>query len=187
VRPHGPLAAEHLLLRMRPVNRVLRAAVERQAAEAALLDRPDLTPYCIPDEQVRRLLDRVPVGRLAGFPIHLSPSWLLLAAVAWDAPTGEAAWDCFETAAGRPYPRWTITGTPRCSAAHAASRSPPTAEPPMPAITTSVGRARRTGGSGTSASASRHWVEKAARTSRTRCGSRSSYSRGSSSVIWVPP
>src|SRR2546423_7014085 len=44
---------------MRPVNRVLRAAVERQAAEAALLDRPDLTPYCIPDEQVRRLLDRV--------------------------------------------------------------------------------------------------------------------------------
>jgi AAA+ superfamily predicted ATPase len=59
VRPHGPLAAEHLLLRMRPVNRVLRAAAERQAAEAALLDRPDLTPYCIPDEQVRRLLDRV--------------------------------------------------------------------------------------------------------------------------------
>jgi Zn-dependent protease len=29
----------------------------------------------------RRLLDRVPVGRLAGFPVHLSPSWLLLAAV----------------------------------------------------------------------------------------------------------
>ena len=28
----------------------------------------------------RRLLDRLPVGRLAGFPVHLSPSWLLLAA-----------------------------------------------------------------------------------------------------------
>jgi len=28
-------------------------------------------------------------------------SRLLLAAVAWDAPTGEAAWDCFETAASR--------------------------------------------------------------------------------------
>jgi Zn-dependent protease len=28
----------------------------------------------------RRLFDRLPVGRLAGFPVHLSPSWLLLAA-----------------------------------------------------------------------------------------------------------
>src|SRR4051812_8796464 len=29
----------------------------------------------------RRLADRVPVGRLAGFPIFLSPSWFVLAAV----------------------------------------------------------------------------------------------------------
>jgi hypothetical protein len=53
------VAAEHLLLRLRPLNRALRYAVERQSEEAALLDRPDLTPYCIPDEQVRLLLDRV--------------------------------------------------------------------------------------------------------------------------------
>jgi hypothetical protein len=53
------LAIEHLLLRLRPLNRALRAAVARQAAEAAQLDRPDLVPYCITDEQVGRLLDRV--------------------------------------------------------------------------------------------------------------------------------
>ena len=57
----GPrdLATEHLLLRMRPINRLLRRAAERQAAEAAMLDRADLTPYCIPEEQVQRLLERV--------------------------------------------------------------------------------------------------------------------------------
>jgi hypothetical protein len=53
------LAIEHLLLRLRPLNRALRAAVARQAAEAARLDRPDLVPYCITDEQAGRLLDRV--------------------------------------------------------------------------------------------------------------------------------
>ena len=53
------LAIRHLLIRLRPVNRALRAAVERQAAEAAQLDRPDLVPYCITDEQVAVLLDRL--------------------------------------------------------------------------------------------------------------------------------
>ena len=57
--PRSALAAEHLSLRLRPLNRALRAAVERQAADAGLLDRPDLTPYCITDEQVLRLMDRV--------------------------------------------------------------------------------------------------------------------------------
>ncbi len=52
-------AAEHLGLRLRPLNRALRAAVARQADEAAKLQRPDLTPYCITDEQVSALLDRV--------------------------------------------------------------------------------------------------------------------------------
>jgi hypothetical protein len=53
------LAIRHLLIRLRPLNRALRAAVERQAAEAARLDRPDLVPYCITDEQVATLLDRL--------------------------------------------------------------------------------------------------------------------------------
>lgn len=53
------LAIHHLLIRLRPINRALRAAVERQAAVAAQLDRPDLVPYCITDEQVAALLDRL--------------------------------------------------------------------------------------------------------------------------------
>ena len=53
------LAIRHLLIRLRPLNRALRAAVERQAAESAQLDRPDLVPYCITDEQVAALLDRL--------------------------------------------------------------------------------------------------------------------------------
>ena len=53
------LAIRQLLIRLRPLNRALRAAVERQAAEAAQLDRPDLVPYCITDEQVSALLNRL--------------------------------------------------------------------------------------------------------------------------------
>src|SRR5437879_1851977 len=34
-----------------------------------------------PARRWRRLADRVPIGRLVGFPVYLSPSWLLLAAV----------------------------------------------------------------------------------------------------------
>jgi ATPase family associated with various cellular activities (AAA) len=55
----NPLAIRHLLIRLRPVNRALRAAVERQAAVAAQLDRPDLVPYCVTDEQVTVLLDQL--------------------------------------------------------------------------------------------------------------------------------
>jgi hypothetical protein len=62
------LAAEHLSLRLRPLNRALRAAVARQAHEAAKLERPDLTPYCITDEQACALLDRVDaLGSPTGF------------------------------------------------------------------------------------------------------------------------
>lgn len=65
---HVTLAAEHLGLRLRPLNRALRAAVARQADEAAKLERPDLTPYCITDEQACALLDRVDmIGSPAGF------------------------------------------------------------------------------------------------------------------------
>ena len=63
--PDSP-AIRHLLIRLRPLNRALRAAVERQAAEAAQLDRPDLVPYCITDEQVAALLDRLDALPLPG-------------------------------------------------------------------------------------------------------------------------
>jgi Zn-dependent protease len=44
-----------------------------RAARAAVLAEPFRRGW-------RRLVDRVPVGRLAGFPVYLSPSWLLFAA-----------------------------------------------------------------------------------------------------------
>lgn len=74
--PRVAFAAEHLGLRLRPLNRALRAAVARQAHEAAKLERPDLTPYCITDEQACALLDRVDViGSPAGFePVHVLDS-----------------------------------------------------------------------------------------------------------------
>ena len=49
-------AIEHLLLRLRPLNRALRAAVERQGKAAARLFRPDVTPLCVTQEQVEMLL-----------------------------------------------------------------------------------------------------------------------------------
>jgi hypothetical protein len=49
-------AIQHLALRLRPLNRALRAAVERQAKLAARLLRPDVTPLCVTDEQVKILL-----------------------------------------------------------------------------------------------------------------------------------
>ncbi|MEV4052801.1 ATP-binding protein [Amycolatopsis sp. NPDC049688] len=52
-------AIEHLRIRLAGAHRALRAAVERQAALAARLTRPDLTPYCVTDEQVGVLLDQV--------------------------------------------------------------------------------------------------------------------------------
>ncbi|WHM41042.1 ATP-binding protein [Streptomyces sp. BPTC-684] len=52
-------AVEHLRIRLSDVHRALRAAVERQARLAARLTRPDLTPYCVTDEQVGVLLGEV--------------------------------------------------------------------------------------------------------------------------------
>lgn len=51
------LAIEHLKLRLRPINRALRAAVERQALIASRLRRPDVVSLCITDDQVNLLLD----------------------------------------------------------------------------------------------------------------------------------
>ncbi|GGQ08602.1 ATP-binding protein [Streptomyces roseolilacinus] len=55
----GEPALEHLRIRFADVHRALRAAVERQARLAARLTRPDLTPYCVTDEQVDVLLGEV--------------------------------------------------------------------------------------------------------------------------------
>src|SRR5215470_5353109 len=53
------LAVEHLRIRLAELHLALRIAVERQAQAAALLTRPDLTPFCVTDDQVGALLDRV--------------------------------------------------------------------------------------------------------------------------------
>ncbi|MET8012122.1 ATP-binding protein [Streptomyces sp. NPDC005271] len=55
----GEPAVEHLRIRLADAHRALRAAVERQARLAARLTRPDLTPYCVTDEQVDVLLGEV--------------------------------------------------------------------------------------------------------------------------------
>ena len=53
------LAVEHLRIRLADLHLALRAAVDRQAAQAALLTRPDLAPFCVTDDQVGALLDQV--------------------------------------------------------------------------------------------------------------------------------
>lgn len=50
------LAREHLLLRLRPINRALGDAVERQNRATARLIRPDLNPLCVTADQVNTLL-----------------------------------------------------------------------------------------------------------------------------------
>ena len=51
------LAVRHLLLRLRPIHRALRAAVARQAQAAARLHRAQLVPLCVTDEQVNLSLE----------------------------------------------------------------------------------------------------------------------------------
>lgn len=55
----GGLAVEHLRIRLADLHQALRVAVDRQAQAAAALTRPDLTPFCVTDEQVGALLGRV--------------------------------------------------------------------------------------------------------------------------------
>ncbi|PPK67139.1 ATP-binding protein [Actinokineospora auranticolor] len=55
----GDLAAEHLRVRLAELHLALRVAVDRQARAAAALTRPDLTPFCVTDEQVAVLLSHV--------------------------------------------------------------------------------------------------------------------------------
>src|SRR3954468_20626494 len=54
---HRDLAIAHLRLRLQQFNRVLHGAVQAQVARAARLARPDLTPYCISQEEALCLLD----------------------------------------------------------------------------------------------------------------------------------
>ena len=53
------LAHEHLELRLRPVQRALRAAVVEQKRANAALARPDVKPLCVSDAQVDQLLQQV--------------------------------------------------------------------------------------------------------------------------------
>lgn len=66
------LARQHLQLRMMPIHRSLRAAVQRQQQIAASLQRPDLTHICISDEQVTYLLDRIDRDGLCSNPQPLA-------------------------------------------------------------------------------------------------------------------
>src|SRR5688500_19926341 len=53
------LAIEHLLLRLRGLNRALHAAVEAQQTAAERFARPGLASLCITDKHVHALLDDV--------------------------------------------------------------------------------------------------------------------------------
>jgi len=53
------IAVDHLLLRLRPIQRALRKAVAKQSAAAARLDSPELAPMCVTDQQVAHLLHDV--------------------------------------------------------------------------------------------------------------------------------
>jgi hypothetical protein len=53
------LATAHLLLKLRPINRALRLAVERQHAASVQGERPDLAPLCVTPEHVQLLLNQV--------------------------------------------------------------------------------------------------------------------------------
>lgn len=69
------LAMEHLLLRLRPLNRALRAAVQRQSREARRLIRPDITPLCVTEDQVLTLLrdmDALVHGAITEEPVWIT-------------------------------------------------------------------------------------------------------------------
>ena len=59
------LAARHLALCLRPLSRVLRHAVEKQARSASQLLRPDVTALCVTDEQVVQLLAQIDAGTMS--------------------------------------------------------------------------------------------------------------------------
>ncbi|MEX3788805.1 ATP-binding protein [Paraburkholderia sp. BR14374] len=69
------LAVDHLLLRLQPLNRALRSAVEQQKWVASREVSPDVTALCVTEHQVNALLDTVEsreIGFMAGGPSVLS-------------------------------------------------------------------------------------------------------------------
>jgi hypothetical protein len=70
------LATEHLFLRLQPLNRALRSAVENQRIASARLSRPDLAPLCVTDDHVNILLEQVDISQsgnaLPGVPAVLT-------------------------------------------------------------------------------------------------------------------
>jgi hypothetical protein len=56
-----PLAVDHLLLRLQPLNRALRLAVEQQKSAASCQLTPDLSALCVTEQQVDALLAAVEV------------------------------------------------------------------------------------------------------------------------------
>jgi hypothetical protein len=53
------LAREHLLLRLRPLNRALRRSAKRQGELAAQLVHPDVAHLCVTDDHVAKLLSEL--------------------------------------------------------------------------------------------------------------------------------
>lgn len=84
------LALAHLCLRLRPINRVLRAAVGIQGELAARLLRPDIAPLCVTDDQVDILLDDMD-AMLAGEPSENAPVRLTAAEAKEEAALHTAA------------------------------------------------------------------------------------------------
>ncbi|BBH69369.1 ATPase AAA [Actinoplanes sp. OR16] len=99
------LALAHLRLRLRPLHQALRAAADRRAALAARLTRPDLTPFCVTDDQVGLLLDQVDAPDHAVTPPGPEHSG------------EEQALRRSASAAGRPLPLDTLTARLRLPAA----------------------------------------------------------------------
>jgi hypothetical protein len=62
------LATEHFILRLQPLNRALRAAVENQRRLAGRMEAPQLSPLCVTDEHVSILLDQVDITQ-SGNPL----------------------------------------------------------------------------------------------------------------------
>jgi ATPase family associated with various cellular activities (AAA) len=69
------LATAHLILRLQPLNRALRAGVENQRIAAARLSRADLSAICVTDEHVKLLLELVDLTQ-SGTLLASSPAVL---------------------------------------------------------------------------------------------------------------
>src|SRR5579859_1342966 len=69
------LAIAHLILRLQPINRALRVAVENQRADAERLARPDVSALCVTSDHVQLLLQQIDFVQ-SGMALYSSPSAL---------------------------------------------------------------------------------------------------------------